>query len=221
MAPWHEVEAARWQRQAARPPPQDPASWAGRRRRHSRAPGDLAASTSSLPPSVLLAGGGVGVVGADRFVVGHPASASSFPLRPELLRVVGDGRPTSPSPPRLDLHLPSATASPSSFLPRLPTTRGSQLPRGDARGEALHCCRTSSFVRRDGLHTGLFCRSATGTCWSQSYLPACCAPTQEHEQHLNHWRSYALTKVGHGPPSLTLTSLHIGCLLCIIATASL
>jgi hypothetical protein len=64
----------------------------------------------------------------------------------------------------LDLHLPSATASPSSFLPRLPTTRGSQLPRGDARGEALHCCRTSSFVRRDGLHTGLFCRSATGTC---------------------------------------------------------
>jgi hypothetical protein len=44
-------------------------------------------------------------------------------------------------------------------------TRGSQLPRDDARGEALHCCRQCSFARCGRLHTTGFCGCATSSCW--------------------------------------------------------
>jgi hypothetical protein len=43
--------------------------------------------------------------------------------------------------------------------------RGSQLPRDDARGEALHCCRPCSFARCGLLHMAGFCGCATASCW--------------------------------------------------------
>jgi hypothetical protein len=92
--------------------------------------------------------------------------------------------PTSPPPARPPFPKPAATSRVSSCFSRPPPPSpcssssswvhaGANCREADARGEALHCCRLCSFVRRGRLHTAGFCRCATASCWTnQSIRPA-------------------------------------------------
>jgi hypothetical protein len=63
---------------------------------------------------------------------------------------------------------PRRRQRPPSRAPPPPDARGSQLPRGDARGDARDCCGSSSFARGEHLHPWRFCICASGYSWRPS-----------------------------------------------------